>query len=59
LAALATQNGMFSQVPVTPQDTVDMRERHGLYLPSSGRMNIAGLRQADIPRIAEILAEYL
>ncbi|MEH6808728.1 MAG: amino acid aminotransferase [Hyphomonas oceanitis] len=58
-AALASQNGMFSQVPVTPEATVEMRERHGLYLPSSGRMNIAGLRQADIPRIAEILAEYL
>ncbi|MEQ9436947.1 amino acid aminotransferase [Hyphomonas sp.] len=59
LAALAEQNGMFSQIPVTPDAAQDMREKHGLYLPASGRINIAGLRQADISRIADIMAEYL
>ena len=59
LAALAEQNGMFSQIPVTPEAAKDMREKHGLYLPASGRINIAGLRQADIPRIADIMSEYL
>lgn len=59
LAALGEQNGMFSQIPVTPEAAKDMRETHGLYLPASGRINIAGLRQADIPRIADIMAGYL
>jgi aspartate/tyrosine/aromatic aminotransferase len=59
LAALADQKGMFSQIPVSPETVNQMREADGLYCPSSGRINIAGLRQADIPRVAEIMAKYL
>ncbi len=56
LASLAMQNGMFSQLPVTPESAKKLREEYGLYMPGSGRINIAGLNLKDIPRIAEIIA---
>ncbi len=59
LARLADQNGMFSQLPITPDGTKKLRDGLGLYMPSSGRINIAGLNARDIPRIAEILATAL
>ena len=59
LASLAMQNGMFSQLPVTPQAATKLREEAGLYMPGSGRINIAGLNLKDIPRVAEIIATAL
>jgi aspartate/tyrosine/aromatic aminotransferase len=59
LAALKHQNGMFSQLPVTAAQTVELREKHGVYMPSSGRINIAGLNPKDIPALSKILAGYL
>ncbi len=59
LAALTTQNGMFSQLPVTPAQAADLREKHGVYMPSSGRINIAGLHPDQIPALADILSRYV
>lgn len=59
LASLKAQNGMFSQLPVTPSQAAELREKHGVYMPASGRINIAGLHPDQIPRLAEILAPYL
>jgi aspartate/tyrosine/aromatic aminotransferase len=59
LASLTTQNGMFSQLPVTPEGAKQLRETSGLYMPGSGRINIAGLNMKDIPRVAEIIATVI
>ncbi len=59
LAALKAQNGMFSQLPVSAAQTVELREMHGVYMPASGRINIAGLHPKDIPALAGILSGYL
>lgn len=59
LAALKSQNGMFSQLPVSAAQTAELRDKHGVYMPSSGRINIAGLNPKDIPALSEILAGYL
>ncbi|MEZ5953072.1 MAG: amino acid aminotransferase [Hyphomonas sp.] len=59
LAELSNQNGMFSQLPISPDGAKKLREELGLYMPSSGRINIAGINANDIPRIAEILATAL
>lgn len=56
LAALATQNGMFSQLPVSADGAKKLRVEYGLYMPGSGRINVAGLNLKDIPRVAEIIA---
>ena len=59
LASLATQTGMFSQLPVSPEGAKTLREAYGLYMPGSGRINVAGLNLKDIPRVAEIIATAL
>lgn len=59
LAALKSQNGMFSQLPVTAAQTMDLRDRHGIYMPASGRINIAGLNPDDIPALSQILGACL
>jgi len=59
LANLTTQNGMFSQLPISADGARKLREDLGLYMPASGRINIAGLNANDIPRVAEILATAL
>jgi aspartate aminotransferase/aromatic-amino-acid transaminase len=59
LAALKAQNGMFSQLPVTAAQTIELRDKHGVYMPASGRINIAGLNPKDIPALSEILGRYL
>ena len=57
LGAVAHQNGMFSQLPLSKDAIAAMREKSGLYMPNSGRINIAGLNTKDIPAIAEIIAK--
>ncbi|WP_165793671.1 aromatic amino acid transaminase [Hyphococcus luteus] len=40
------QKGMFSLLPITPAQTKKLREEHAIYMPSNGRINIAGLSNA-------------
>ncbi|MFV0243617.1 MAG: aromatic amino acid transaminase [Qingshengfaniella sp.] len=53
--ALAQQKGMFSLLPLSETQVGALREDHGVYMPSSGRINIAGLTENTIPRLAAIL----
>ena len=57
LGAVAMQNGMFSQLPLSKDGITAMREKSGLYMPNSGRINIAGLNLKDIPAVADIIAK--
>ncbi|MFN4937329.1 amino acid aminotransferase [Bradyrhizobium sp.] len=50
--AIGRQEGMFSLLPVTPADVMALREKHSVYMPTSGRINIAGLKLADVARVA-------
>ena len=44
---------------MTPDGAKKLREEFGLYMPGSGRINVAGLNLKDIPRVAEIIATAL
>jgi aromatic-amino-acid transaminase len=57
LAPLGRQNGLFSIVPVTKEEVVALREEHGIYMAASGRINIAGLTMANLPRFIAALAQ--
>ncbi len=50
--AIGAQEGMFSLLPLTPADVLTLREKHGVYMPTSGRINVAGLKLADVARVA-------
>ena len=53
--AVRDQQGMFSTLPVTPEQAEALRVDHGIYITNSGRMNIAGATLDDIPRLADAL----
>ncbi|CCD89531.1 Tyrosine aminotransferase [Bradyrhizobium sp. ORS 285] len=50
--AIGQQEGMFSLLPLSPAEVMALREKHGVYMPTSGRINIAGLKLADVARVA-------
>lgn len=56
---VAGQQGMFSLVGATPDQVEQIRADHGVYLVMDGRMNVAGLTEANIPRVASALAQVL
>ena len=56
LTPLGTQNGLFSMLPVTKEEVARLREEHGIYMAASGRINIAGLTMANLPRFVTALA---
>ena len=55
--ALARQRGMFSRLPASAGQVAALREGHGIYVVGDGRINIAGLTEASIPRLAAAIIE--
>ena len=56
LAAIALQNGLFSVIPLSPEQILKLRQDHGIYLAGSGRINIAGLTMGNIDKFIADLA---
>ncbi|MFB0872629.1 MULTISPECIES: amino acid aminotransferase [unclassified Sphingobium] len=56
LAPLATQQGMFSTLPLSAEEVARLRDQHGIYMPASGRINIAGLTPETVPPFVAALA---
>jgi aromatic-amino-acid transaminase len=52
---IAAQKGMFSTLPLSEAQVTVLREQHGIYMTDAARINVAGLREADIPRFVEAL----
>jgi aspartate/tyrosine/aromatic aminotransferase len=52
---VATQRGMFSLLGITPGHVQELRQKHAIFMPSDGRINVAGLQSASIDRLAEAL----
>lgn len=52
---IAVQKGMFSTLPLNGNQINVLRETHGIYMTDAARINVAGLREADIPRLVEAL----
>lgn len=51
LAYIGEQNGMFSLLPLTPDEAKAMGERHGVYLVSSGRINLCGVNANNVEHL--------
>jgi len=58
-AALKSQKGMFSLLPVTPEQAEKLRSEHSVYLLNSGRINIAGAKFDTIDRLADCILAVL
>ncbi|WP_432265027.1 aromatic amino acid transaminase [Croceicoccus esteveae] len=57
MAPLAQQNGLFSMLPLASEQIVALRERHGVYMAGSGRINIAGLTLGNIDNFIGAVAD--
>lgn len=55
--ALTKQKGMFSLLPLTATQMDVLREKHAIYGMLNGRINIAGLKQEQVPYLASALVE--
>jgi len=57
--AIASQKGMFSLLPVSPEQAEKLRSEHSVYLLNSGRINIAGARAEMIDSLADSILNVL
>ncbi|QRI63328.1 aspartate/tyrosine/aromatic aminotransferase [Shinella sp. PSBB067] len=53
LTAIRDQEGMFSLLPLEEADVLKLRAEHAIYMPTSGRINIAGLKTAEVDAVIE------
>ncbi|NLS21199.1 aspartate/tyrosine/aromatic aminotransferase [Rhizobium sp. P40RR-XXII] len=59
LAHIGAQEGMFSLLPISPENVRKLRAEHGIYMPDSGRINVAGMRVEDVASVTECIGPYL
>lgn len=59
LSGLSAQKGMFSLLPIKEGAAATLASDHAVYMPGSGRINVAGLLIEDIDRLADTVAPYL
>ena len=57
MAPLGHQKGLFSMLPLSGDQIMGLRERHGVYMAGSGRINIAGLTTGNIETFIEALRD--
>jgi len=56
---LSDRKGLFSFTGLRPEQSQRLIEEHAIYLTQSGRINICGLCDENVPRIARAIAEVL
>lgn len=55
LDPIAGQNGLFSLLPVSPDQVGELQREHAVYMAVNGRANLAGLNARSLPRFAAAL----
>ncbi len=56
---IVRQKGMFSFTGLSPQQVTALRERFGVYVVGSGRINVAGLTESNMDRFCAAVAAVL
>lgn len=59
LRYIDTQNGMFSMLPLSEEQVLELREEKGIYMAGSGRINIVGLSDVNVERFAAAVVEKM
>jgi aromatic-amino-acid transaminase len=57
LAHVSLGRGLFALLPISADDVGHLSSDHAIHLPSSGRINITGLKTGDPERLASALAD--
>jgi aromatic-amino-acid transaminase len=50
---------MFSMLPLTEKQVLELREEKGIYMAGSGRINVVGLSDDNVDRFAAAVVEKL
>jgi len=56
---IARQRGMFSFLGITPEQVRRLRDEHGIYMLESSRVNVAGLNDQVLPRVASAIRSVM
>jgi len=56
---IGTQRGMFSFLGITTEQVRALRSQHHVYMTDDSRVNIAGLRDENLPYFARAVAQVL
>ena len=56
---IARQRGMFSFSGLTPLQVDELKSRHSIYIVNSGRINVAGINEANVDPLCEAIASVL
>ena len=59
LAFIGRQYGMFSMLPLSHEQVLELRELHGIYMADSGRFNVVGMADQAIDRFIAAVVEAL
>ncbi len=53
------QMGMFSMLPFTPEQVLELRETHAIYMADSGRFNVLGMADDAIDRFVAAVTDVI
>ena len=59
LAYIEEQNGMFSMLPLSQEQVLELRRERGIYMAGSGRFNVVGLSDDNAESFAAAVLEKL
>ncbi len=54
---ITRHRGMFSRIGATPEQVLELREIHGIYMAGDSRINLAGLNSATVPVLAQAIID--
>ncbi len=54
---IAKHRGMFSRTGALPEQVLELREKHGVYMVGDSRVNIAGLNAETVPVLAAAMVD--
>jgi aromatic-amino-acid transaminase len=59
LAYIGGQFGMFSMLPISREQVLQLREQHAIYMADSGRFNVIGMADAAVDRFIAAVVEAM
>lgn len=59
LAFIRDQMGMFSMLPLSPEQVIALRENHAVYMADSGRFNVLGMADDAVDRFVAAVVEAI
>jgi aspartate/tyrosine/aromatic aminotransferase len=58
-SAITQQRGMFTLSGLTREQVEELREKYSIYIVGSGRINVAGMTEANMDRLCDAIASVL